>query len=442
MATFTYKAKDKSGSIVEGNMDADGKAAVVSRLQQMGYFPMRIVPAGAAGKAAPKTSGTSKSKTAIGFGRKKATASSSSRSKAVAKPTGSSGFSGFRKGLKAADIASFNRQLADLIGAGIPLVKALGLLGKQTQNEELHGIIMKVLEDVQEGATFADALSKHERVFSKLYVAMVRSGEAGGMLGEVLNRLADLSESEEQLKGKIKSALAYPAVMVLAGSGAVFVMFSFVIPKITGTFEQLNQALPAPTEILIRISEFTQSYWYLVLGGLALLIMGTYQFINTAEGRAMWHRLQLKLPVFGDLIRKREVARFTRTLGSLLRNGVSILTALEIVKEVQENTIFKEEVEAVVEEITQGASMAKPLTGSAVFPPVAINMIAIGEETGRLPDVLLRISDSFEGQVDRSVRALTSLIEPVIIVVMGIVIGFIVIAMLLPIFSLDPTGGG
>lgn len=261
------------------------------------------------------------------------------------------------------------------------------------------------------------------------------------MLDEILERLADFSEAEEQLKGKVKAALAYPTVMILAGSVAVFVMFAYVIPKITGTFEQLGQALPAMTQLLINMSYWAQNYWWMILLGTAGLVAAFVQWTKTAEGRALWHRVQLKLPLMGPLVQKREVARFSRTLGSLLKNGVAILTALEIVREVVDNAVVKEEVDKVVDEITQGSTVARPLMDSKVFPPVAVNMIAIGEETGRLPEVLLRVSESFEGQVERTVRTLTSLIEPIIIVAMGVVVGFIVIAMLLPIFSLDPSGG-
>lgn len=449
MPSFSYKAKDQKGALVEGVMDADGRNAVVSRLQQMGYFPVRIQPAGAGATktavarpsmgAVAKPSMTSSprvSKLNATLGAKQTKGKA-----APAQKTGGGGSLFKRRGIAAADIASFNRQVADLIGAGIPLVKALAILHKQTENEKLKAVIATILEDVQGGATFADSLKKHPSIFSKLYIALVKSGEAGGMLDEVLNRLADMSETEEQLKGKVKSALAYPAVMVLAGSGAVFIMFSYVIPKITGTFEQLGQSLPAPTQLLITISYYCQNYWYLVGLAIAAIVFGIWQFVNTAEGRALWHRTQLRIPVIGPLVQKREVARFTRTLGSLLKNGVSILSALEIVKEVVDNTVFKLEVDNAVEEITQGSPIARPLGASKVFPAIAVNMIAIGEETGRLPEVLLRISESFEAQVDRSVRAMTSLIEPVIIVVLGLIVGFIVISMLLPIFSLDPTGG-
>ncbi|MCC5875085.1 MAG: type II secretion system F family protein [Candidatus Sumerlaeia bacterium] len=437
MPTFVYKAKDKKGAPVEGSMEAEGRAAVVTRLQQMGYFPVSInqgVKRG--GKVVSAgTSGGAKKGGSSAKGKEAPKASTEDSGQSFTEWWSS------RRGITASDLAGFNRQLADLLGAGIPLVKGLAILNKQTTNEKLREVIFSILDDVQGGATFADALAKHPKVFSKLYVAMVRSGEAGGMLDDVLQRLADFSEQEEQTRGKIKSALAYPVVMVIAGSIAVFVMFSFIIPRITATFEQLNQALPAITQLLITMSDATQEYWLIGLVVIAVAIVVVWQFLQSTEGRLMWHRTQLSLPLMGPLVQKSEVARFARTLGSLLRNGVSILVALEIVKEVLNNQIVRGEVEKVVEEITQGSGVAAPLKNSKVFPPIAVNMIAIGEETGRLPEVLLRVSESFEGQVERSVRTLTSLLEPIIIVIMGAVVAFIVIAMLLPIFSLDPSGG-
>jgi type II secretory pathway component PulF len=294
---------------------------------------------------------------------------------------------------------------------------------------------------VQGGDTFATALSKHPRIFNPLYVAMVRAGEAGGMLDAVLQRLADFSEQEEALKGKIKSALAYPVVMIVAGIGAVIVMMTVVIPKIVKIFQDLNQALPTPTKILIASSDFLTQYWWLVAGILAVAWSGFWRFIKTAEGRRYWHRIQLQMPLLGIIIRKKEVARFSRTLGALLHNGVPILSALDIVKEVALNVWVKSEVDKIVDNVTQGAGVAKALKGGMIFPPVVVSMINIGEETGRLDEVLRKVADSFEIEVDRSVKTMTSLIEPLIIVFMAFLVGFIVISMLLPIFTLDPTAG-
>lgn len=428
MPQFLYKAKDQKGAIIEGSMEATGQPMVVQRLQQMGYFPIAIelgVRKGGKTVAAKPNSAVAKA-VAAGKPARSATPAPSL----------------FRRRLKTSDLASFNRQLADLIGSGVPLVKGLQILARQQLPDELKVVVDDVLVDVQGGATFADALTKHPRIFSKLFIAMVRSGEAGGMLDQVLQRLADTSEMEETLRGRVKSALAYPVVMILAGTGAIFVMFTVVIPRITETFEQLNQTLPPMTQFLIDIANWLSHWWWAALIAIVAGTVAGWRFLKTNEGRTMWHRAQLRLPIFGEIVRKRETARFTRTLGSLLQNGVPILAALDIVREVANNSIFAHEVNRIAEAIMQGSGVADPLRTSAVFPPVAVNMIAIGEETGRLPDVLTRVSETNEAEVDRQLRTLTSLLEPIIIVSMGFVVAFVVIAMLLPIFTLDPSGGG
>ncbi|MDK2971033.1 MAG: type pilus assembly protein PilC [Candidatus Sumerlaeota bacterium] len=443
MPQFIYKAKDRKGEPIEGVLDAEGRAAVVSRLQQMGYYPISIEQGARKGGKVVAAGGGNSAATQFAKFLPKFGGEAPARGGNAGKKAGADSPFGFmtRRRVSSSDLASFNRQMADLLGAGVPLVKSLTILGKQTANDTLRDVILSINADVQDGATFADALAKHPRLFSKLYVAMVRAGEAGGMLDEVLMRLADFSEQEEQLKGKVKAALAYPVVMICAGSVAVFIMFTVVVPKIVGTFKQLNQTLPTPTKLLISSSEFAASYWYIIIGAVVGLWLLVWKFISTPEGRTMWHRQQLRLPLLGDLVRKREVARFSRTLGSLLKNGVSILSALGITRDVLNNTVAKREVDRIIEEITQGAGIAVPLKNSEIFPPVTVNMMSVGEETGQLDMVLLRISNSFEMEVERKIRTLTSLIEPLIIVAMAVVVGFIVIAMLMPIFSLDPTGG-
>lgn len=429
MPQFSYKARDAAGALVEGSMEAPARAAVATKLQQMGCYPIAIAESGG-GKSSPIAARTGLFKGIAPGGPAKAES-----------PPRPAKVRASRSRIKAADLATFNRQLADLIGAGVPLVKGIGILAKQTPNLQLRAVADTILSDVQGGLTFADALGRHPGVFSKLFVAMVKSGEAGGMLGEVLQRLADFSESEEQLRGRIKSVLAYPVIMVLASIAAIFVMFTYVIPKIVDTFKQMEQALPTMTLALIAVSDFIQAYWPIMVGGAAVGGVALWRFAHTGPGRLLLHRALLRIPIVSDVIGKREVARFSRTLGSLLKNGVSILGALDIVKEVLSNVVFRAEVERITDEIKQGSPVAEPLRRSNVFPPVAVNMIATGEETGRLPEVLLRISESYEAEVERQVRTLTSLIEPIIIVVMGVVIGFLVISMLLPIFTLDPTGG-
>lgn len=403
MATFSYKAKDSKGELIQGTMEAENQPVVIGRLQTMGYYPVAVM--------------------------------NETEARRKAEPLSMA----LWKRIKTSDLTTFNRQLADLIDAGVPLVKALAIIMNQTANPTLRDIISEVTNDVQGGDTLAQALAKHPRVFSKLFCAMVKAGEAGGMLHSVLQRLADFAENEEELRGKIKSALAYPVIMIFAGLGAITVLMTVVIPKIVVIFQELSQTLPVPTQILIGISSFFGGNFLYLLAGAALAGFLVWNFARTDEGKTFLHRLQINLPMLGPLIIKRQIARFARTFGSLLHNGVPILTALDITQEVMTNQMVLREVKRISENVTQGSGVAAPLRESPIFPPVVVNMLAIGEETGRLDDVLIKIAHSFETEVDRSVKTLTSLIEPLIILIMGGVVGFVVISMLLPIFQLDPS---
>jgi type II secretion system protein F len=407
MPTFVYRAKDTKGETISGTMEAEGPHAVTSRLQTMGYFPLQIRDEG---KRRQSVAGLIQNLR--------------------------------RQRIRTTDLTTFNRQLADLIGAGVTLVKALNIIVTQTTAEALRGVVNQVSADVQGGDTLAQALSKHPRAFSKIYVAMVRAGETGGMLEGVLSRLADFAEAEDELKGRVKSMLIYPCIMVTVGIAAVTILMTVVMPKITGIYKDLNQTLPAITQTLIAISTFLGHFWWVVVVGAAALGAGFWKFIHTEDGKTIFDTWTLRVPVLGTVVQKREIARFARTFGALLHNGVSILPALEIVIEVMTNNIVRREVAQIPQNISQGSGVANPLRGSKVFPPVVVNMIAIGEETGRLAEVLSRVAQSYEIEVDRSVRALVSLIEPMIILSLGMVVGFIVIAMLLPIFSLDPSAQG
>lgn len=401
MPQFSYKAKDTTGQVVTGTLDAESPANVISRLQAMGYFPVAV------------------------HDSKTAAANS-------AQPAGR------QRRVKINDMATFNRQLADLLSSGIPLVKALSVIQNQTNNPTLQQIIQQVTQDVSGGDSLAGAMSRHPKVFNKLFVAMVKAGEAGGLLDQVLQRLADFAEAEAETRSKIKSALAYPVVMVFAGMGAVVVLMTVVMPKIMTIYEDLNQELPATTVILISVSKFLQNYWYVVFG--ALLVAGAvfWRALKTKEGKRALDGFLVKVPVLGPMIVKKEIANFARTLGSLLHNGVSILPALDITHGVLTNQIVADEVATIPENVTQGEGVAAPLRKSTVFPPVVVNMMAIGEETGRLDNVLIKVAKSYDTEVDRAVKTLTSLLEPLVILFMGLIVGFIVISMLLPIFSIDP----
>ncbi|GAB4316879.1 MAG: type II secretion system F family protein [Candidatus Sumerlaeia bacterium] len=410
MPLFAYSAKDNKGEEINGTMEAESDAAVISRLQTMGYYPINV--------AAERV-----------------------------REVGPHGVSGLWKKITGrpvslTDITTFNRQLADLLNAGIPLVRALQVIVSQTSNPVLQNIIQQVNTDVQGGHTLANALAKHPKVFNKLFCSMVKAGEAGGMLDEVLERLADFAELEEELRSKVKSSLAYPVIMICAGSAAILILLTFVVPKIVSIFAEMNQALPPPTLVLLAVSSLLSQYWWAILGAAAVGVGVFINFAKTDEGRLLIDRTLLKLPLVRHVIVLREISRFSRTLGSLLHNGVPILNSLEITRDVMTNKLFAAEVDKLIEEVAAGAGVAQPLKASPYFPPVVTNMIAIGEETGRLDQVLIKIAGSYEVQLERTMKSLTSLFEPIIIICMGLVVGFVVIAILLPIFTLDPTAGG
>lgn len=390
-----------------GTLEAESTNLVISRLQSMGYFPVLIE------NESEKKKGLAGTPVKMG-GRR----------------------------VNINDIATFNRQLADLLSSGIPLVKALSVIQNQTSNETLVQIITQINQDVSGGDSLAQAMSKHPKIFSKLYTAMVKAGETGGLLDSVLQKLADFAETEAETRGKIKSALAYPVIMVFAGIGAVIVLMTVVMPKILKIYTELNQTLPLPTQILISTNDILQKYWWMVLGVMAFIGVGLWRAAKTDEGKRLIDGAIIKIPILGDMIVKKEIANFARTLGSLLHNGVSILPALDIVHDVLTNKIIQDEVGTIPQNVTQGEGVAAPLKKSKVFPPVVVNMMAIGEETGRLDDVLVKIARSYDTEVDRAVKTLTSLIEPIIILGMGLVVGFIVISMLLPIFAIDPSSTG
>ena len=409
MSKFAYQARDKSGKMVDGSLESPSREQVISRLQGMGLFPIGVSEDGRSGAKA-------------------------SVKKAVRRVEVSGSLGGR---IKTRDITNFTRQLSDLLTAGLTLTNALGVLVTQSENSKFKEIIRAVRNDVQSGGSLADALAKHPRIFSKLFVSMIRAGEIGGLLESVLMRLADFQEKEDELKGKILSALAYPIIMVIVGTAAIILLMTFVIPRFVSMFEEMGIALPLPTQILIFISSFVRDYWWIVTVGICILIVSINRIFKTTEGRRIFHRWQLKLPLFGALIKKREIARFARTFGELLKNGVNILQALQVSSETMKNQIISEEIVKIRTNISEGERISDPLRSSAIFPPVVVNMIAVGEESGHLENVLMKIAVSFESDVDRSVKTLTSLLEPAIILIMGCLVGFIAISMLLPVFTIN-----
>jgi len=343
---------------------------------------------------------------------------------------------GIRKRVGTKDLAVFTRQFATMINAGLPLVQCLDILSKQTEKPGFRGIIAETMHDVETGSTLAEALGKHKRVFDDLYVNMVEAGEAGGILDDILLRLATYIEKAEALKRKVKSAMMYPLVVMVVALGATTFMLLFIIPTFAKMFSDFGGQLPLPTQIVLTMSEILRHYWWALGGGLAGLIVGFRQFYRSESGRRVVDRLQLRVPVLGQVLLKASISRFTRTLGTLIKSGVPILTGLEITARTAGNKVISEAVLETRESIREGETLAAPLRDSQVFPAMVVQMIAVGEETGALDEMLRKIADFYDDEVDTAVETLTSVIEPVMIVAMGLIVGGMVVAMYLPMFKL------
>ena len=345
----------------------------------------------------------------------------------------------FGTGIRTRDIVIFTRQFATMINSGLPLVQSLDILAEQTENQHLRKVIQDVLYDVESGHTLADAMGKHPKVFTELYVNMVAAGEAGGILDTILLRLATFLEKNDALVRKIKGAMIYPAVIFTVAGMAVIILLIFVIPTFQNMFDQAGVDLPLPTLIVIGASDFLQNFWWAVAGGVVILIFGVRQIYRTDAGRLAIDRVLLGLPIFGDLQRKAAVARFTRTLGTLVSSGVSILEGLEITAKTAGNRVIHDAVMNSRASIAGGETIAGPLKESGVFPPMVVQMINVGEQTGGLDEMLTKIADFYDEEVDAAVEALLSAMEPIMIVVLGVVVGGMIVAMYLPIFDMINT---
>lgn len=400
MTIFAYKAKKGPTEIVEGTVEAESKASALTKLSRLGYFPISIQK---------EVRGTSISSSALYL---------------------------FKK-VKLHDLSIFTRQLSDLLDSGLTLHNALNVIYQQTDNKYFQSIIGDMRDQVRDGRPFSETLKRYPNIFSNLYISMAKSGETGGMLEDILARLAGFSETQEMLQTKIKSALAYPAVMASVGLITIIVLITFVIPKIVGMFEDLGQTLPIPTAILVNISKFSISYWYIIIGFIALLLFIINRIARTEEGRYTIDQLKLNLPITGDLIRKSEIANFSRTLGTLLQNGVPILESLEVISSTMQNAVLRREVSKAYREVRDGNALSSSLSSKKHFPMLATNMIAVGEEGGNLEKALFKVAGSYERETDNVIKIMTSLLEPFLILTMGLIVGFIVVSMLLPIFQIN-----
>ncbi|RIL09067.1 MAG: pilus assembly protein PilC [Proteobacteria bacterium] len=348
---------------------------------------------------------------------------------------------GFGPKVKPKDVVIFTRQFATMIDAGLPLVQAFDILARQHENKAFRQTLLGIKETVETGSTLADGLAKYPKVFDDLYVNMVRAGENGGILDIIMERLAVHMEKAMKLKREIKTAMIYPAVVISAAVIVTAVLLIFVIPTFADLFNDFGAALPLPTQLVIDLSNFMVANWMMIFGAAAVTIVSFFKFAKTPRGQEVLHPISLKLPIFGDIIRKVAVARFTRTLGTMLSSGVPILEALNICSRTAGNKVVERDVQRARVAISEGKSMVEPLAESAVFPPMVVQMIGVGESTGALDAMLAKIADFYEDEVDNAVGAMKQLIEPIMILVLGAIVGGLVVAMYLPIFKMGSVVG-
>lgn len=343
----------------------------------------------------------------------------------------------FRK-VGSREVTVMTRQLATLLGAGLPLVQSLATLIAQTSHPQLKTILSQIKEEVNEGSSFSQTMTHYPQVFPAFYLNMVRAGEASGTLHLVLERLADFSEKQQALKGRVRAALAYPLFMFLIGSVVLFFLVAFVVPNVTRIFDEMHQTLPLITILLIGVSRFLETFWWLIVAGLIGAFVALKYFLSkTQKGRTLLDRTLLALPVVGQMNRKIAVARFSRTLGTLLESGVPLLASLEIVRNIVGNSLISDAIQKAGNEVREGQSLSAPLARSGLFPAISVEMISVGEQSGNLEPMLYRIAEAYEKEVESSITMLTSLLEPIMILVMGLAVGFIVVSILLPIFEMN-----
>ena len=401
MPVFVWEGKTAQGKILKGEMEAASQDAVFARLRSQRIQP---IPA----RVREKGKGLEKEFTIPGFGAK----------------------------VSAHDVMLFTRQFATMIDAGLPIVQGLDILSQQSENKAFRIIVRTIKQDVESGFTLADALKKHPKIFDDLYVNMVAAGEIGGVLNTILNRIAMFIEKSARLKSKVKGAMIYPCTIVVVAVAVVTVLLLFVIPVFAELYGGMGKALPAPTQITINISNFFRAYFMYLAGAIVGIVVALKMYYKTAQGRFTIDGLLLKLPIMGDLIRKVAVARFSQNMSILLTSGVPILDGLAITAKTAGNKVVEKAIMNARISISQGKTVAEPLTESKIFPPMVCQMVAIGENTGALDAMLKKVADFYEEEVDNAVANLTSLMEPLIMVVLGVILGGLVISMYLPIFQL------
>ncbi len=399
MPEYLYKATTASGQTVEGSMEGKDEEMVVKNLHQLGYIPIRI---------------------ATGQG----------------KESGSRRFSFLPQRVGVKNLMIFTQELSTLVSAGLSIDRSLEILGDLTENVRLRETVKDVLKRVEGGSSLAEALGGHPWIFSKLYVNMVKAGESGGFLETILSRLAQYLESTKEIKDQVVSVMIYPLILMIVSGASIGILVTFVIPRFATIFSDMGQAIPLPTQVILTFSQFARGYWWVGLGLIAMIYFGLKMYNQDAERRWKWDRFKLRWVVIGDLIKKIEVARFARTLGTLLQSGVSILPAFNLVKEISQNQAISRSISHVHDRLREGKGISKSLEETAIFPPLAVHMIGVGEETGRLDEMLIKVAESYEENVRTAVKRFVSLLEPLILLIMGGVVGFIVLSILLAITSI------
>jgi len=429
MPKYSYVAMDSRGKETKGTLEVASQNEAIGRLKEMGYFPTKVVEADKTkekpGKkqqgAAPQHKG----------GKKKGGLNLNIR------------IPGLGGKVKPKVLTTFTRQLATLVDAGLPLLRGLRVLEKQEKNATLKRVVNDLAVAIEGGSTFSEGLAQHPKVFNRLYVNMVKAGELGGVLEVVLNRLAEFMEKAQKIKGKVVAAMFYPCAVILVAVTILVVLMVFVIPKFEAIFAEMleGRGLPAFTNFVLSVSRMIAKHFLITLGCLVGAFILFRLFVRTKFGRKLFDRLKLHFPILGPVVSKVAISRFSRTLGTLVSSGVPILQALTIVKETSGNVIVSEAVGAVHESVKEGETITAPLEASNVFPPMVISMVDVGEQTGALPEMLLKIADTFDDEVDNAVAAMTSLLEPIMIVFLAVIVGSIVIAMFLPLITMIDTLG-
>ncbi len=409
MAVFNYKGMDKAGKKVSGVVESDNIKAARLKLRRTGIFPTDVRAEGAKGSGGFNLSAD------IDIGK-------------------------YFERVKTRDLAVMTRQLSTLISANVPLVESLNALVEQTANNKLRKVIADIKMKVTEGGRMSDACAAHNDIFPEVFIHMIAAGEASGALDTVLDRLAVFMEKSAALKSKILGAMMYPIIMTLVGLSLVGFLVVYVVPKVTKIFEDVEATLPMPTRVLIWLSDAIGNYWYIFILLAVLAVFGFKRLLKTTKGREIYDRFTLKVPLFGNLMRMVGISRFARTLSTLMTSGVRLLNALDIVKNIVQNVQLVKAIEDTKVSVREGESIAIPLKRSGEFPPLVVHMVGIGEKTGNLETMLERVADTYDAEVDNTVSSLTTLLEPIMILVMGGIVSFIVMSILLPILQLNQLG--